>query len=436
MNSIHSKYFHRIFFTAFFSILVVMATGQENNLTLSSALEKALENNYGIIISESQDQIASLNNNWGTAGRYPTISLSATSSNSMDLLNNSNRSQVYGGVGVDWTLFDGYRVNITKNQLEKLEKLAEGRTAVVVENTIEDVILGYYNVLLQSEQLKVLKRVMELSRDRYEYEERKRELGSSVTYNVLQAKNIYLEDSAAYINQEVTVRNAIRNLNFVLGEEADASWMFADSFQSDTTNYKLGDLLKKMLSNNQTLQNQYANLLIQQDEIKLRESEMYPSLRLSAGLDNTWSRIKNENMPASTNENVSPYGNLTLSYNLYTGGTRKKAIQVAKINEEITETEIEEIKHSLTNQLYNEYELYNVRKTLLEIAVEGLETAELNLQIADQKFKAGVINSFNYRDIQLIYINAALQKLRATYNLIQSNTRITRLIGGFVNEED
>ena len=141
-------------------------------------------------------------------------------------------------------------------------------------------------------------------------------------------------------------------------------------------------------------------------------------------------------MPATTNESVSPYGNLTLSYNLYTGGTRKRAIQVAKINEEITETEIEEIKHSLTNQLYNEYELYNVRKTLLEIAAEGLETADLNLQIADQKFKAGAINSFNYRDIQLIYINAALQKLRATYNLIRSNTRITRLIGGFVNEEE
>lgn len=416
--------------------IIFRAHSQENVLTLSGALQKALDNNYGIIISESEKEIASINNDWGTAGRYPNIGIDVSSSNNTDLVNNSSTNRLYGGIGLNWTLFDGFRVNVTKDKLGKLENLAEGRVAVVVENTIQDVILGYYNVLLQKEQLKVLKRVMSLSRDRYNYEIMRRDLGNALTYNVLQAKNIYLEDSASYLNQQVVLRNAIRNLNFVLGEEASAQWKFTENFEQDTDDYKLGDLVNKMMANNQTLQNQYINLKLQQDEIKLKESAMYPSVRLSAGLDNTWSRINNESIDPNSSEAVTPYGNVTLSYDLFTGGTRKRAIQVAEINREITEVATEEMKHSLTNQLYNIYDLYNVRKTLLEVADEGLETAELNLEIADQKFKAGTINSFNYRDIQLIYLNAALQKLRATYNLIRSNTNLTRITGGFVDEAD
>jgi outer membrane protein TolC len=108
---------------------------------------------------------------------------------------------------------------------------------------------------------------------------------------------------------------------------------------------------------------------------------------------------------------------------------------VARVNEQITHTETEQIRHSLINVLYNEYDLYNVRSTLLEVADENLEAAELNLKIAEDRFKTGAINSFNYRDIQVIYINAALQRLRSVFNLIDSRTTLTRLIGGFVNEQ-
>jgi len=412
-----------------------LVRAQDNALALSSALDRALENNYGIIISESQVDIAEMNNNWGTAGRYPSVGFDASSTNSGDILNHTSNNRLNGSVGMNWTLFDGYRITVTKDKLEKLEALAEGRSAVVVENTIQNVILGYYNVLLQEEQLEILREVMALSRDRHEYEKMRRALGSALTYQVLQAKNVYLEDSAAFLNQQVVLRNAIRNLNFTIGEEPSARWNFSEKFEADTSRYNLGDLLDKMQSDNQTLQNQYVNLLLSREEIRLKESDLYPSLRVSAGLDNSWSRFKNDRNDPAVNKTLSPFANLTLSYDIYTGGTRKRAVEIAKINEEIAQTEQEEMEHSLTNLLYNAYDLYNVRRTLLHIADENLEAAELNLDIAGEKFKNGAINSFNYRDIQLIYLHAALQRLRSVYNLIDSKTNLTRMTGGFVNPQ-
>jgi outer membrane protein len=371
---------------------------QPEDLTLSSSIERALEHNYGIRISRADLDIAGINNNWGTAGRYPSIGFDASSSNTYDISEKKSTNRLSAGLGVDWILFDGFRVNITKEKLEELENLAKGRLGVVVENTIEDVVMAYYNVLLQQESLKVLETVMKLSKDRYEYETARYSLGGTVTYNVLHAKNVYLNDKALFMNQEVQVRNAVRDLNFLLG----------------------------------TLQNQYANLLLQQKETGLSRSALYPSLSLSAGMDEN---LGSEQFIGSTNA-LSAYGNLRLSWDIYTGGTRKRAMEVARINEEIAGVEIEQMEHALMNELLNLYDFYSVRVALLRVADESLQAAQLNMTIADEKFRNGAITSFEYRDIQLIYLNSALRRLEAVYNLIGSRTALTRLTGGFLMENN
>ena len=418
----------------FFSLLVASfitafsALGQVEDLTLTDAISKTLEYNYGIRISKSDVEIASINNDWGVAGRYPTIGFDASSNNAYNFNDTNWTNRLYAGVGLDWTIFDGFRVNFTKDKLEFLEELSQGSLGVVVENTIEDVIMAYYDVLLQQENLNVLKTVMTLSEDRYTYEQVRYDLGGTVTFQVLQAQNVYLNDKALFMTQEVVVRNAVRNLNFLLGLDPSLMWNFPDPFEPDTTDYILGDLTGKMMSNNQTLRNQYTNLQLQKKEIDLRKSALYPSLYVSAGLDEN---VGNVQFIGNTDA-LSTYGNLRLSWDIYTGGTRKRAVEVARINEGIAQIEIEQMEHALINELLNLYDFYSIRIALLEVADESLEAAELNMSIADEKFRAGAITSFEYRDIQLIYLNSALRRLQAIYNLIGSRTSLTRLTGGFL----
>ena len=72
----------------------------------------------------------------------------------------------------------------------------------------------------------------------------------------------------------------------------------------------------------------------------------------------------------------------------------------------------------------------------LKSTEENLEAAQLNLGISGDRFRAGTINSFNYRDVQLIYLNAALGRLRAIFNLIDTDTALARITGGIVTETD
>jgi len=416
------------------AILLIPLTvkGQQEKLLLITALEKALENNYGLIISRSDNEVSQINNNWGTAGRYPTIGFTASDNLNHELNSGTNINRVAAGVGLNWLLFDGFSVQITKSKLEKLEDLSSGRLAVQVESTIEDIILGYYYVLLQHERLQVLKTVMELSDDRYQYELKKQSLGGSVTYNVLQAKNVYLTDKANYMNQEVVVRNTIRNLNFFMGVDPSQTWSYDDPFEADTTDYIFGDLLEKMKSDNQSLKNQFTNLFLQEDETSLRQAAYYPTISLGTGLDygNLWTSSGGSSNPSLNT--LTPYGNIRLSYDIYSAGVRKRSVEIAHINEEVAKVEIQQMEHALTNELFNLYDFHGVRLELLNVANENLEAAELNLSISEEKYRSGVINSFNYRDVQLLYLNVALQRIQAVYNLISSKTQLTRITGGYL----
>lgn len=417
------------------SFLICQETiSQSADLSLSGAIEKALDRNYGIIISRASLDIAEINNYWGNAGRYPSISFTAASTNNLDLADNSSNNRLSAGIGLDWLLFDGFRVKINKDILDINENLSSGQLAVAIENTIEEVILGYYSVLLEMERMEVLKNLMDLSHDRYKYELKRKALGSALSYNVLQAENIYLNDKASYLDQEMRVRNAIRNFNFILAEDPSTAWNFTEDFKADTTHFRVSDLQEKMLSNNQTLKNQYINLLLKQDEVKLKESDYYPTVSASVGIDNSFTRTKSNGSEPLTFNSYSPYGNLRLNYDLYQGGVRKRALKVAEINEDISQIGIEQMEHSLTNQLLNLYDYHEVRIVLLGVAEKSLKAAELNLQISEDKYKSGAINSFNLRDIQLLFLEASLRRLQAIYNLVESRSQITRITGGYISE--
>ena len=78
--------------------------------------------------------------------------------------------------------------------------------------------------------------------------------------------------------------------------------------------------------------------------------------------------------------------------------------------------------------------MYNIQKDLFDVAEENLSAARLNFEISKEKFKNGAINSFNFRDAQIVFLNASLLRLNSIYNLISTDTEIARLTGSIITE--
>lgn len=442
----------RIYTIILFVILANVLEAQDT-LSLSDAIAIGLENNYQIRISEKQLEIDRNNNSWGAAGRYPNISFSASGNGIADRyvdpsllylaqeadstidVNTQQTLSFTPSLNLNWALFNGLAVNITKAKFAYFEQLSEGNTAIVVENTLQGIILSYHFALLQKEALDVLEEVKNLSGDRYSYVKSKKEFGNAVTFDVLQAQNNYLADSANALRQEINYKNALRNLNLVLAESVDKEYLLHDEPMSVDQDFILGDLISKIESSNRTLQNQYINQEVLKKNVDLSKSQLYPMLSFSAGFGRTYTGLYGdfENY-LWDNNGYRGTANLTLSYTLSNGGNVRRAIQNARIQEEIGELQLEEMRQALFNQLYNTLEQYNIKRQLLHVADLSIESARLNLQIAEEKYRSGAINSFNYRDIQLIYLNAARDQLEAKYNVIDSYTELLRLTGGIITE--
>ncbi len=444
-----TQFSKKLLLLIFFAGSALAITAQQN-LSLSQAIEIGLRNNFNIQIADANVQIAENSNHWAMAGRAPSINLTLTIPNTFTDQNNPTSflpnlqafsTGITPGADISWILFDGYRVRFTKQQLEKLEELSKGEAKVVVENSIQAVILAYQNALIQREQIGVLQDVLDLSRDRIRYEEIKKEYGQSGTFDLLQTQDAYLNDSTNYLIQKNSYEIALRNLNLAMGvNDLNRTYNLTDELSFEAPDYLMETLKSKMYASNHALQNALLNRDLANVNTKIVESANYPRVSLGAGANynlnsTTVTGTFREGPKLDTTTSVKTLNgflNITASYNIFDGGVRKRQIENAKVQELIAGLGIDELKRNLSAQLENTLATYNNQKQLVELTQSLIENAAQNLEIADERFKGGVITSFDYRTIQLNYINASQARLNAIFNLKTTETELIRLTGGFV----
>ncbi|PHN08022.1 TolC family protein [Flavilitoribacter nigricans] len=434
----------------------VLAAGtlraQETSLSLSEAIEIGLKNNYQIQIRQLEKEQAANLNDWGVAGKYPTINLTLNNNNTYSGSKNPasflrELSQFGTGLGpgieANWVLFDGYRVRFTKDQLEQQERMSEISTKLAVENTIQSIIQAYYAALVQKEQLDVRMEVLDLSRDRVAYQEVRREYGQAGTFDVLQTQDAYLNDSTSYIVQLNTYENALRSLNLAMGIDVfGTNYTLTDTLTRELPAYEFEAMQTRLLANNQSILNLQMARELAHTNTLLQEATKSPTVSVRGGANynlnktvfgtGTFSDGNERDLGGIGSSNYSAFINLSATYNIFDGGVRRKQVENAKTGELIAQLNIEEAKRNLNLQLQNGLATFESQKELVRVTQQLADNARRNLEIAEERFRGGLINSFDYRTIQLGYINANQALLNAIYNVKLTETELIRLTGGLV----
>lgn len=447
----------------------------QDTLSLARAVQVGLKNNFDIQIGALNLDIAKNNNNWGQAGLYPTINLIANQPNNIVQRKPANpfavagkniSDNLNGSLDVQFTLFDGFAVKLTKARLEKIEELTGGNARFIMENTVQGIILGYYQVLLQQEQLKVLIKNKEFSKERYHYIKLRKELGGAITFDVLQEQNNYLTDSATVLQQEIFLKNAVRNLNVLLNENINKTYRLTDPIPFESEEYRYEDLRDKMFRSNTNLKNQYISQELFRNATRLAESNYSPTIVMNTGVNGSLDRLnanfrvptgntientvgyvnRNQALPVYNNVNetaLAPltqtgnsygaYANLGLRFTLFNGGQIRRAVENSRIQESIEQLSTDQLKLSLENDLLASFDLYNLRQQLVQISQVRLQAAELNLTLADERYKNGALSAIDLRIVQDNYQVAALDTYLAIFARISSSVDLIRLTGGLVD---
>jgi outer membrane protein TolC len=417
-------------------------------LSLPEAIGRGLDNNFALRIAEVNTEIAGINNNWGTAGRYPRLDLGVDAS----LFRSGNpgsfiagRENASSSLALNWTLFDGYRVQATKARFELLETQSLGNAAIVVENTIQAIVLGYYEVKIAEEQLAVLRIILNNSRERLTYEQFRKDLGSGGSFELLQFQTNVINDSINLISQELALRVSQRNLNLVMQEPVESRFQLTDSVDTGIKDFVYEDMEQAMGRSNRSLRNQFLNQRLRAQESRLAKADFYPTVGINSNVTYAGGRILRRNFDPNTSEqmptipanfNAFDYtAGISVDFVLFNGGNFRRQLEVAQLNEAVSKLETDELKQNLSNELLVQWDNYQARQQILSLQNLQMSYTSTNLEIGTERFQAGLINSLDYRSLQLQYRNAQLSRLQALRDLKETETELIRLTGGFVQEE-
>ena len=118
-----------------------------------------------------------------------------------------------------------------------------------------------------------------------------------------------------------------------------------------------------------------------------------------------------------------------MRYNIYNNWKEQRAVQVAKIQEEIGAFNLEKMKKALQMNLTNLMNLYQIRTSLVLVSEENLEYATKAYDLAQKRFDLEFINSIDLLVFQTNYQNTLLQHYENLYNRLDTYIEIYKLTG-------
>jgi len=421
--------------------LLMTASGisAQNLLSVEEAVGIALRNNYDVSVARNNADISKVNNTMGNAGMLPTITVTGTDNYSVSnvYLNLSSGSTITSSAGtsnafnagaaLNWTLFDGTKMFITKNKLNQIEKLGEIQFRDMVMQTVYNVNLAFYQVVVQKQQLLAIRDVMAYSLERVKILQKGYDAGIAHKNDLLQAKIDLNVNREAEINQLNTIRNSKRALNQVIARDPETGFDVADTiplnYQPDPV-----DLMNKLYINNTSVLSYQKQVDI--SKLSLGEYQTYrlPKLNLIA----SYNYQQNDNSASNviTNRSYGPLVGGSLIIPVYQAGNALRQIRAAKIQLQSSQYSLENVKLQVNTQLKTALTDFDDQKTLLGIERDNLTLAKENLRISLERLRLGQTTALEVRQAQESYANSLARFYSFEFNLKAAETRLKQLVAG------
>ena len=408
-------------------LVTASAWADAQTLTLHNCLEKGLENNYSLRISRNQEEVAHNNATLANAGYLPSIDLNA--GYNADLANSDSKLRTTGettevrnsfdqslnaGIGVSWTIFDGFKISTNYKQLKELERMGELNTRITLEDFIAGLTAEYYNFIHQKLRLANYYYAVKLSKERLRIVEERYNIGNFSRLDYQQAKVDFNADSAQYIKQQEVVLTSRIALNemMAIDEVYTPIETNESTIVSDTT-LQFGQLWEKMLANNAALLLANRSNTLAELDYKKVISRNYPYVRLNAGYDYTFNKYDTNSYTSRSNWGGS--AGVTVGFNLW-DGNRKRERRNAKIEIENARLERNRLELALKAELGNLWQAYRNNIQLLNLEKQNVITARENHEIAKERYMLGDISGIEMREAQKSLLDAEQRLLSVEYD--------------------
>ena len=419
-------------------IFSLNATFGQQKLSSDDAVSIALKNNYNILVAKNSAEAAKINNSAGNAGMLPFVSLSASgnysfnnsinqtlSSGSESKVSDAHSSSVNSGADLSWTLFDGGKMFITKSKLNEIQALGDIQYKAQVLQTIGDVIIAYYDVVRQTQQLVSIEEAINSTQTSVNILQTSFGAGLSPKTNLLQAEidlNVFRENA---INQQAVIIASKRNLNQLLSRDPNTDFQVVDSIPLGYVPDK-NELESKLYANNTSVQAFQKQAEIARLSLGETKTIQLPKLSFNAGYN--FNGSKNNYSTILQNQTAGPQIGGTLTIPIYQSGNAARQIETSRLQYQSAQFNLESTKIQINSDLQNTLTSFENQKNLLEIEKSNMELAKENLLITMERLRLGQTTSLELHQAQQSYVDSNTRYINFEYDLKVAETKLKQLL--------
>ncbi|WP_410222152.1 TolC family protein [Pedobacter sp.] len=410
----------------------------QNVLSLKDAIQITLQNNYDIKLVKNDLEISKNNATLGNSGMLPTATgnfgtggsiqntVQTQSTGTQRVTDGAKNSNLTYGIGLDWTIFDGFKMFASYDKFKALEKQGESNLKIQILNSIADVVAAYYNIVKQQQQVMVADSSLDISNMRLRIAQNKLKIGKGSKLDVLSATVDYNADTSNYLQQKNLLNNYKIALNNLLARDANTSFTVNREIDLEATlNYN--ELITQAEQLSPALQNALINKKIAELSLKQVYANRYPKISVNGGYD-----FNRSQSPTGFNtqfrSNGFSYG-LTASINLFNGFVQRQNERNAKVEINSSQIQIDKTKQDILTKLASTYQDYITFLDLIKLEKNNLDIAKQNLDITLEKYRLGSITPLELREAQKNELDANNRFLETKYQAKLAELSLKQISG-------
>ena len=427
-----------------FFLIALNVTAQEE-LTISSAIKKTLENNLDIEISENFKRIAKNNSSILNNNYLPNIQLGSEINTNIQSIEIETPSGISGTLddtqtdnssavlSIDYNIIDasGRKYNYKKSK--ELYSKSNLEVQEIIENTILQLFTVFFEVGRLTEEKEILKNSLDISKRRYERRLLEFEYGQTNNLEVLNAEVDVNSDSINLLNTSKKLFNAKSDLNLIMNVDLESEFNI-----NTNINFLDQDEINNIFSND--IYNNTRLLIIEKDiiisnlERKIAKSSYLPTLGLIGSYG--WNESINDNPYAFYNKSISDgfSAGINIRWDIFRGGKKIIANKNAKIGQENYALTKKKTVLELKKELRNAYQTHLNNLFILEVQRKNLSTNKNNFDRNIERYKIGQVSSIEFRRAQLNLLNAELSESSAKYQAKISEAYFLKISGEIISK--
>lgn len=401
------------------------ALSAQELLQPEAAMQMALENNFGILVSKNDQEQAKNNASILNSRFLPTVTATTGANIAIDdqeatfqdgqtrVIDGAETTRYNASVNMNFTLFDGMGRIYNFKRLQEQYELSKLGVRQTIEQTLIQLFSSYYEVARLEEGVRILEQTFENSKQRLERANKRFEFGSSTRLDLLNAKVDLNTDSINLLQQRQSLINAKRNLNVILARELEIDFTVNPvvRFVEDAV---LLEKREAYTSKNVRLLQVRANEKINTFNLKAQRATLLPSLAINTGYGYSEGVFPPTGFLASS-QVIGLSAGATLNWNLFNQGSQQVGIKNAKIALASTELQEKQIEQEVLRDLLNAEGAYRNAIEVYRLQQENVVTATDNFERSKNQFDLGQITSIELRQAQINLLNAELTGVQAKF---------------------